>query len=92
MIVLNDEDFLPGSISGFVLHTVMWFTRIDLGSFSCIRQCESLLLFDMPISILYFFLDDALRIVLSFALGGALWAWGGWMGVKLVRFVWKVVS
>ncbi|MCB1175629.1 MAG: hypothetical protein KDK39_18790 [Leptospiraceae bacterium] len=84
-VAFDDPDFLPGALSGFLMHTMMWFSRISVTSLSCPDDCQSLMLLDMPVSLFYFFMDGGLRIFFSLVLGGILWGIGGWLGLRAVR-------
>lgn len=87
MTILNDKDIFIGALTGIVMHLIMWFTRIDLLSFTCLGECNSLMIFDMPISLIYFFVDEKPKIVFSLILGSLQWGIFGWMGIKILKYI-----
>jgi len=61
---------------GVILHLFFLWTRIKLfplSDFGCINDCTSIIVADIPISIVYMAFSDLFLILFSMILGSLLW-------------------
>lgn len=79
--------------TGILLHIFLIWTRIKIlpfEDFGCInKDCTSLVVADIPISIIYFAFSDPVLIVFSLILGSILWGVYFWLIYKLFQKIFK---
>ena len=87
MEFLRDRDFLPGFLTGVILHVIMLWTRISIFPLpmKCIGGCLNLVKYDIPASILYFAFDDGTVIFTSLLVGSVLWGFYFYGLLKLFK-------
>lgn len=64
---------------GVGIHLILIFTRIEFFPFRCINDCTSLLVADIPLSIIYLAFSDPILIIFSAILGSLLWGFYFWL-------------
>lgn len=88
MQILQDPDLKIGAITGIVLHIIMLVTRVNLLQMECLGgDCGGILLFDIPISAVYFAFPDNMVILFSLVLGSAWWGILGYGLLKATRLL-----
>jgi len=91
---LVDPDFRTGFITGAILHVILVVTRISLLLFECYSPgCSEIVIWDFPVSIVYYAFDSDFPIIFfSLLLGSALWGFWGFGLLKLVRLLTRKFS
>jgi len=86
MKFLQDPDFRIGFITGVVLHCIMLWTRVQFLPLRCMGgDCGEILIFDIPISILYYAFEDTKVIVLSLLFGSVWWGFVFYGILKILK-------
>ncbi|MFN3604836.1 MAG: hypothetical protein ACK4UJ_09010 [Leptonema sp. (in: bacteria)] len=70
---------------GVGTHLIFIFTRIRLFSLECIQDCSSIVIADIPISILYLAFSDSILIIFSAIIGSLLWGFYYWLIYMLLQ-------
>ncbi len=64
---------------GVGIHIIFLFTRVQFFPFRCIGECTSIIVADIPISIIYLAFSDPLLIIFSLIFGSILWGFYFWL-------------
>ncbi len=78
---------------GIILHLFLIWTRIQIfpfHSFGCIQKdCSSIIIADIPFSIIYLAFSDPVLIVFSLIFGSILWGFYFWLFYRLLNIIFK---
>lgn len=74
MLFKRDQNFKLVFGLGVFVHLVLVWTRAQFSELTCVNNdCSDLILFDMPISVIYFALPAIGQILFSLTIGSVLW-------------------
>jgi len=90
MKFLSEADFKIGFITGIIMHLIMIWTRIRFRPLRCIDgDCGEIVIFDIPMSILYYAFDPDKILVLSLLFGSVYYGFLFWLILRVIKKIFE---